>query len=252
MQRIAAIGDVHGCIEEFEVLLKRLEWFSLDDIYVVGDLVDRGPDSGAVVELCRRKGIKAILGNHEESILKNWARVQKGEPSSMNDDKRRTLSQLKPEDIAYLQALPLFKNIPQLNTVLVHGGLWPSIPLSMQPKNVVRAQMIRYGKLGDCRWWGKDASLHKSGRTEDQNKEDGYVRWYEVYDHSFDTYYGHSVFTQPFIQRNHGAGRTVGIDTGSCFGGALTAAIIGDDEPWFLTIKARKVWFENSHRVHQE
>jgi hypothetical protein len=252
MKKIAAIGDVHACIEEFEQLLKRLEWLSLDAVYHLGDLVDRGPDSGAVIAMCREKGIRGILGNHEESILKHYKRVSEGGEPPQNEDKKRTLSQLTLEDISYLKNLPLLESFPDLNTVLVHGGVWPGLTFEKQPKNVVRAQMINFKKIGDTRWWGKDAPLHKSGRTEDQNREDGYVRWYEIYDRPEQVFYGHSVFTQPFIYQREGFGKTIGIDTGSCFGGALTAAIIDDGEPWFVSVKAKKVWFEKSYRVHQE
>jgi serine/threonine protein phosphatase 1 len=252
MQRIAAIGDIHGCIEEFESLLKRLEWVSLDQIIHLGDLVDRGPDSGAVVALCRERNIPGVMGNHEESILRLWKRYQRDPNSIASKDKLKTISQLKAEDIEYLQSMPLLQYNPEMNVCLVHGGVWPEVDINAQPGNVIRCQMIRDTKPGDTRWWGRDAASHKSGRTEEQNRQDGYFRWYEKYKFPFDTYYGHSVFTQPFIYQNEGAGRTIGIDTGSCFGGALTAAIIGDEHPWFITIKSRKVWFEHSYRTHQE
>jgi serine/threonine protein phosphatase 1 len=250
-KRIAAIGDCHGCIDELQQMLKRLEWVSLDAIYHLGDLVDRGPDSGAVVALCREKGIEGVLGNHEESILKIWDRYLDGVKPT-NPDKARTISQLGVSDIDYLKSLPHWIEVPGMSTVLVHAGLWPTIGLEKQPKNVVRCQMVHPNKPGDTRWFGKGATGHKSGCTEEQNYEQGYRRWTEVYDHPFDTYYGHSVYTQPFIQKKDGVGSTIGIDTGSCFGGALTASIIGDDEPWFVTVKSRKVYFEKSYRVHQE
>ena len=251
-KRIAAIGDIHGCLDEFERLLKHLEWLSLDAVYHLGDLVDRGPDSGGVVELCRRKGIQGVLGNHEESILKHWDRIQAGGDPCSNDDKRRTLSQLKEEDVAYLKALPTMQIFHDMKTVLVHGGLWPGIGLDRQPKNVIRAQMIRWGKPGDTRWWGKDAAMHKSGRTEEENKAEGYIRWYEIWDGDYDVYFGHSVFSQPMLYKKEYSGQVIGVDTGSCFGGALTAAIIGDEKPWFVTVKSDKIHFEKSYRVHQE
>lgn len=254
-RRIAAIGDIHGCLDELQQLLKALSWLSLDAIYHLGDLVDRGPDSGGVVSLCREMYMPGVLGNHEESILKHWDRVQvdpeKG-LAGMNDDKRRTISQLKPDDVAYLKALPTVEVLEDLNTILVHGGLWPGVDVYHQPKNVVRCQMVRWNKTGDTRWWGADADKHKSGQNEQQNRDAGYSRWYEVYDHAYDVVYGHSVFSQPYFHKNEHSGLTIGVDTGSCFGGALTAAIIGDPEPWFVTIKTRKVHFEKSYRVHQE
>ena len=191
-KRIAAIGDIHGCLDELQQLLRCLEWFSLDAVYHLGDLVDRGPDSGGVVALCRELGMPGVLGNHEESILRLWKRVQ-ADPNHVltNDDKKRTLSQLTPDDAAYLEALPTIQVLEDMNAVLVHAGIWPGIDIYQQPRNVIRAQMIRADgtKPGDCRWWGKDAAMHKSGRTEEQNREDGYIRWYEKYDKPYDVYY---------------------------------------------------------------
>lgn len=253
--KIAAIGDPHGCIDELQLLVSRLSWLSLDDIYVLGDFVDRGPDSGAVVQFARENHIKGILGNHEESILKLHKRSLTGGELPQSEDKKRTLLQLTLEDIAWLEKLPMLEHIQNesFDAVLVHGGLWPTIPIHNQPKNVIRCQMIKSaGKVGDVRWWGPDAAFHKSGRTEEQNREDGYVRWYEVYDHPHDVYFGHSVFTQPFIGHRQGYGRTVGVDTGSCFGGALTAAIIDGGEPWFVSVKAKKPYVDKGFRVHQE
>ncbi|MEC8614033.1 MAG: metallophosphoesterase, partial [Verrucomicrobiota bacterium] len=44
MPRTIAIGDVHGCANEFEELLKKLELKPNDRVIQVGDLVNRGPD----------------------------------------------------------------------------------------------------------------------------------------------------------------------------------------------------------------
>ncbi len=68
---VAVIGDVHGEIEALETLLGRLDGRPL---VFVGDLVDRGPDSVAVVErvaaLVREGRAESILGNHEFNALR--------------------------------------------------------------------------------------------------------------------------------------------------------------------------------------
>ena len=63
--RIIAIGDVHGCADEFETLLGRLALTRHDRVVLVGDLVNRGPDSARVLELARRHAHRSLLGNHE-------------------------------------------------------------------------------------------------------------------------------------------------------------------------------------------
>ena len=45
--RIIAIGDVHGCVDELQLLLKRVNYQPGDVVIFLGDLVAKGPDSAA-------------------------------------------------------------------------------------------------------------------------------------------------------------------------------------------------------------
>lgn len=251
MKKIAVIGDIHGCVEELKTLYDRLCWLSLDEIWAAGDLVDRGPDSGGVVRFCRKNRIQTVMGNHEESILKLWD-ARAARPDSFlcrNEDKLRTINQLTEEDIDFLRRSPKLHVFDENGLLIVHGGLWPRVSWQDQPHNVVRAQMIHPGQFGGCRWWGKDAPMGKSKRTEEESRAEGWVRWYEIYDHEYDVVYGHSVFTQPFIHQNPGAGRTIGIDTASCFGGMVTAGIFSSGEPFFVSVKAKEIYFALTRRL---
>ena len=66
--KIAILGDIHGCAETLKKLLKALP-DDIEQIYSVGDLVDRGPDSKGVVQLCMDNNVKAVRGNHEDMFL---------------------------------------------------------------------------------------------------------------------------------------------------------------------------------------
>ena len=64
------VGDLHGCIAEFETLLKRLKFdFQKDRMFSVGDLVDRGRDSMACLRLLNEPWFFAVKGNHEDMML---------------------------------------------------------------------------------------------------------------------------------------------------------------------------------------
>ena len=79
-QRVYAIGDVHGCIDLLDRLIEQV---NADDqargpaettLIFLGDLVDRGPASAAVVERLRRLAtdrprVRFLKGNHEEIFL---------------------------------------------------------------------------------------------------------------------------------------------------------------------------------------
>lgn len=63
-RRVIIVGDVHGCYDELCELERR--FFRVDDcVILAGDLVNKGPDSVAVVDWAVRKGAFAVLGNHD-------------------------------------------------------------------------------------------------------------------------------------------------------------------------------------------
>src|ERR1700686_4607229 len=68
-----AIGDVHGCLTALQTLLDRLAPGREDKLIFLGDLIDRGPDSQAVVDtvlqLRQKCLVEVIEGNHEEMLL---------------------------------------------------------------------------------------------------------------------------------------------------------------------------------------
>lgn len=246
--RIAVIGDVHGCIEEFKELLAALQWLSLDAIYCAGDLINRGPDSNAVVEECIARKIVTIRGNHEDSILshrKGW--VERG-VLPKNPIKAATVQQLSPAAWEYLASTQKMLIRDDEKLVVVHGGLWPKIEWWKQPINVIRAQLIDPSNLEKTRWWGQDAPEHKCGKTEEESYAEGFRRWYELYDHEYTVVYGHSVWHQPRIHQNPGSGPTIGVDTGCVFGGSLTAAIVMGGQISFVSVKAKKQWHKSARQ----
>lgn len=61
------IGDVHGYFEPLKELVLLLP--KPDNIYFVGDLIDRGPQSKQVISFIKENGYKSVLGNHEKMLL---------------------------------------------------------------------------------------------------------------------------------------------------------------------------------------
>jgi len=76
MNRRFVIPDIHGCCRTFRTLVSeviRLE--RTDELYLLGDLIDRGPDSKGVLDFIlelqdRGFDIKGVKGNHEEMCLR--------------------------------------------------------------------------------------------------------------------------------------------------------------------------------------
>jgi serine/threonine protein phosphatase 1 len=70
MGRVLAVGDIHGCAAELDHLAPT----AADELVFLGDYIDRGPDSRAVVERLiglRRAGLACVFlrGNHEDMLL---------------------------------------------------------------------------------------------------------------------------------------------------------------------------------------
>lgn len=67
--RIAILADVHANLAAAEAVLADIEKQSVDRVIVNGDLVNRGPDSGAVMELLSPYRADSTLGNHDDTML---------------------------------------------------------------------------------------------------------------------------------------------------------------------------------------
>ncbi|HEY4975435.1 MAG TPA: symmetrical bis(5'-nucleosyl)-tetraphosphatase, partial [Steroidobacteraceae bacterium] len=121
-----AVGDVQGCCEELEQLLSRIRFSAdRDQLWLVGDLVNRGPASLAVLRLVRSLGDSAIsvLGNHDLHLLAvawSGARLRKSDTLSeiLAAPDREALLQ-------WLQQLPLAHFEPQHGDLLLHAGVLP-------------------------------------------------------------------------------------------------------------------------------
>lgn len=157
-RRLIVIGDVHGMISPLDTLLKEAGYDkSKDHVISVGDMVNKGPDSAAVVSRLMEIGASAVRGNHEDRVLLAWAaqnartgveadlasadaEVHRGE-----SDDLKTARSLKAEQLAWLQALPVILTIDPLSVYVVHAGLVPGIELQQQdPWACMNMRTMRY------------------------------------------------------------------------------------------------------------
>ena len=76
--RVIAIGDVHGCIDELQELLRRCDYRPGDLIVFLGDLVSKGPDSTAVVQMAREIGAIGVRGNHDFEVIRWHQAIKSG------------------------------------------------------------------------------------------------------------------------------------------------------------------------------
>ncbi len=68
---IYVVSDIHGCYEKYQKLLKAIRFTDRDDLYVLGDVVDRGPEPMKVLQdMMLRHNVYPVLGNHEYMAMK--------------------------------------------------------------------------------------------------------------------------------------------------------------------------------------
>ena len=228
--RAYAIGDVHGCLDQLNALLDQIEETerarpaAKTFVVLLGDLVDRGPDSAGVVERLRGWAPDwarpvCLMGNHEEFFLD----VLGGDVDTVNGwltyGGRETAASYGISDGWLLNATPqavtqeLHRRVPAAHRdfvrgfgdsfrfgdyLFVHAGIRPGVALEDQrPKDM---RWIREGFLDD--------------RT----------------DHGVVVVHGHTIVDEPEVRSNR-----IGIDTGAYKGSPLTALAIDGAERWFLS-----------------
>ena len=60
------VSDIHGCYNQYQKLLEKIQFSEEDEMYVLGDVVDRGPEPIKVLQdMLRRPNVIFILGNHD-------------------------------------------------------------------------------------------------------------------------------------------------------------------------------------------
>ncbi len=116
--RLIAIGDIHGCHVEFAELLARLALTRNDRLILVGDLINRGPDSNKVIDLAREAKATCLLGNHELRLSKYRRTSDK---KLLKEGDSETYANLRESDWAFIAEMPrLLQESGRLE--IVHGA----------------------------------------------------------------------------------------------------------------------------------
>jgi serine/threonine protein phosphatase 1 len=132
------IGDVHGHYEGLMTLLEAIAPTSDDQVYFLGDLIDRGPQSAYVVNFVKENCYHCLLGNHEQMLLNILTNGQV--PTSMvqawlYSGGQATVASYQqgtiPHDhVEWFKGLPTYLDLGDI--LLAHAGVDPSIPMIEQ------------------------------------------------------------------------------------------------------------------------
>lgn len=145
---VYAIGDVQGCFDELENLLKLVEFDpSIDQAWLAGDLVNRGPKSAEVIRFAKQMGadvVKVVLGNHDLHLLATAAGINEHKHkmdtmgSILDADDREQL-------ITWLRHQPLFHHDAELGFSMLHAGLPPQWSLKKVKKRAKEVEDVLRG-----------------------------------------------------------------------------------------------------------
>ena len=227
--RAYAIGDVHGRDDLLEDLLSKIRLdiahrpFAKNHIVMLGDLIDRGPDSSRVIERLRRFAehgceLHIVAGNHEEvllrllegeyGILSSWLKFGGSETLEsygvdpgeiVNTDEVQGLRLIRSAIPANHQAflLSLDDTVRIGDYLFVHAGIRPRVDVVEQAQSDLR--------------WIRGPFLNDNS------------------DHGFLVIHGHTISEEVVERPNR-----IGIDTGAYATGRLTALALEGEERWFI------------------
>lgn len=163
--RTLVIGDVHGCSLALAALLRATQPEGDDHVVVLGDYIDRGPDSrGAIdqlLELSRRCRLTPILGNHDKMLLgllggkaymlSNWLAF--GGAETLESFGVASPDMIPEPYVSFLHGcLPAHESPTHL---FLHANYLPELPLDQQPPYVLRWESLKRRMPGP----------HSSGKT---------------------------------------------------------------------------------------
>jgi bis(5'-nucleosyl)-tetraphosphatase (symmetrical) len=248
-----AIGDVQGCFDELQHLLRKVAFGSADRLWFVGDLVNRGPKSREVLRFVRDLGDRAatVLGNHDLHLIAQFEGVERARKDDTLQDVLEAPDAA--ELVAWLRQRPMMH--ADDGYAMVHAGLLPqwtlerALSLGREIESALQAPNYReflehmYGNKPD-RWadaltgWDRLRVIvnamtrmrfcDRQGRIDLQGKgtepPKGYQRWYELRRKGARTLlFGHwsqlGLVVAPAL---------VGLDSGCVWGGALSALRLED------------------------
>jgi serine/threonine protein phosphatase 1 len=198
------VGDVHGCYTQLMDLMNLIGVNADDRIILLGDFVDRGPDSPACLEFAKRH--EAIMGNHEYKHVRFRNGILKQLSPSQIQARQQYVDRGLDYDAAvdFMENLPFYMDLPE--AVLVHAGLRYGIPMPKQDPRVL------VGGMSQKQFCGIDPAT-------------GYPFWCATYPKDAKpVLFGHLTIRGKIPRQEN----LFPLDTGCCHGNMLSAITLPD------------------------
>lgn len=227
-ERVYAVGDIHGRLDLLAALATAIEDEAAQapnlqtTVILLGDLIDRGPDSAGVIAFAREwqnhRRLRILMGNHEEMFIDSFQKTgtlrhflrHGGEETilsygidreayvqaSLEEVQQMMLASIPREDLAFISSFE--DRIVIGDYLFVHAGIQPDVPVEEQKLQALR--------------WIREPFLSHTGR----------------YSHM--VVHGHTIHEEADERENR-----IGIDTGAYLHDRLTALVLEGTSRRFLT-----------------
>jgi bis(5'-nucleosyl)-tetraphosphatase (symmetrical) len=247
--RTITVGDIHGCLEEFDELLNKLQYKQgTDRLLLLGDLIDRGPDPAGVVRRAREIGAESLKGNHEEKALR-WRKHEakrKADPDHYKNPMRplhearlKQWAEISDDDWDWIASCPVFSRVdngPDRPWVAVHAGCKPGVPMESQlPNELMRLRFIN------------PTTMKMVAPTVEGEQPGESTHWTNLWKGPESVVYGHyTYFDGVAMAGSYETALTLGIDTGCVHGLQLTAATFQSEVYMigYVQVQAKRVYAE--------
>ena len=169
MPKKYAISDIHGCLKTFKSLLTKLNYSQKDELYILGDFKDRGPDSKGVIDYIwelRKSGyhVHCTRGNHDQMMLdardslklqRKWLMI--GGQTTVENFDAHYIQDIPSRYFQFFEEMPLYLEVD--NYILVHAGFKFDMPNPFNEHHSMLWQREWYGLI-NYHWLGNRIIVH--------------------------------------------------------------------------------------------
>ncbi|MEM8498733.1 MAG: symmetrical bis(5'-nucleosyl)-tetraphosphatase [Pseudomonadota bacterium] len=253
---IWAIGDLQGCFAPLKCLLKQIHFNAdADQLWVAGDLVNRGPDSLSTLRYLfeRRDSCQIVLGNHDLHMLAVAAGARKANQKDTFSDVLDATDSDKL--LTWLQSQKLLHVDDSAKVAMVHAGIPPIWNMDEAKARAAEVESVLHGEQANklfesmygeqpdswndqasqsvrlrtitnyftrMRFCTSDGVLDLKDKSSIRSTRPGFLPWFEIGSQRLENYqlvFGHWAA----LQGKTGVANIHALDTGCVWGGELTA-----------------------------
>lgn len=247
---IYVLSDIHGCFNEFQKMLKLIQFSKKDELYILGDIIDRGiAPIETLLYVKKQKNIHMLLGNHEYMML-DYFREKEYDENSRYCHQARDLwfrnggrvthkqfleldDKTQKEVLEWLQNRPLYfiKEMNGITNLMVHAGVYP-----YQEENI--KVFLKQQTIDDIVWIRDDFLLSSIklpfrvifGHTPIASFQDTL----QMFDNIGKSHNSETMIER--LEKNKIAyfNNKIGIDGGCVFGYYLTCICLDNEKEYFV------------------